>query len=127
MKRLVDLGQLEKAQHEELSQLLKNSNIITHESESTFFDFGAIWVRDEDFGQAKEILRKEATSFSARARETWERQWQSRYGGSYLRWFGERLAQRPIRTSLQLLLLLALIWLFVWYPLMYVLRSAISE
>ena len=88
-------------------------------------DYGAIWVRDEDFPRAVAILRKEAVSFAARARKRWDRQWQTEYEDSYVRWFAHKLFRSPVGTVVQVLLLAALVGVFVVYPLLYVLRRAI--
>ena len=125
MRRLTDLRHLEKKQYDELTSLLQAARIAVHETTTNFMGYGAIWVRDEDFPRAVAILRTEAVSFAARARKRWDRQWQTEYKSSHVRWFAHKLFRSPVGTVVQVLLLAALVGVFVVYPLLYVLRRAI--
>ena len=125
MRRLVDLRHLETKQYEELTSLLQDAGISVNETISNFMDYGAIWVRDEDFPRAVAILRKESASFAARARKTWERQWQTEHKGSYVRWFAHKLFRSPLGTLIRVVLLASLIGIFIVFPVLYALRRAI--
>jgi len=57
MKRLVDTHHLADEQYKELLFLLQQARIHVHETHTHLLSFGALWVMDEDFGRAREILR----------------------------------------------------------------------
>lgn len=122
MKRLVGLGQLEAGQLEELRELLKARGIEFSETPPSLISFGSLWVPDEDFARAKELLEQESTTFAARARETWEQEWRGVHQGSYLRWLFARLRANPGEMLLALLLFAFFVGLFGVYPLAYLLR-----
>jgi hypothetical protein len=122
MKRLVGLSQLEDKQHEELLELLRSHGIEHRETPPSLLSFGAIWVRNEDFALARELLRQESAAFAAQARELWQREWHEQYRGSYGRWFLARLRTNPAEFLLALLLLGFFLWLAFVYPLVYLAR-----
>jgi transposase len=123
MKRLVDTGNLEEEQYQELASLLQRENIFVHETRTHLFDFGAFWVRDEDFARAQEILRAESADYAARARESWERQWRLEYRSSALRWFLHRLFHNPAGVAARVVLLALALGAFVIYPLWVIVES----
>ena len=125
MKRLVDLSDLANGQYKELIHLLGVERISVHETKSHFMDYAAIWVSDDDFPRAREMLRKEALAFSVRARAKWERQWHVEHKGSTVRWFAHRLFRSPAGTITRVLLLVVMVGLFVFYPLWHVVRATI--
>ena len=88
-------------------------------------DYGALWVRDEDFLRAREILRTESALYAARARAKWERQWRTEYKNSTLRWFAYRSFRSPAGTIVRVFLLTLMVSAFVVYPLWHVVRKAI--
>ena len=102
--------------------LLTSAGIPVHETPTHLFSFGALWVPDESFGQAREILRSQSKAYVARAREDWEREWQLQHQGSALRWFACRLFSNPGEILLRGLLLAVAVGAFVAYPIWYVLR-----
>jgi hypothetical protein len=120
MKRLVDIGRLEEDQFDELLVLLNNAGIRHHETQTHLFSFGAIWVLEEDFPRATEILRTESKAYAARAREEWEREWQNEYRGSFTRWFIHRLWRSPTGMLGRVILLALAVWFFALYPLWHV-------
>jgi hypothetical protein len=122
VKRLVDTRYLEDAQYDELMSLLREAGIPVHETRTHLFSFGALWVPDESFDRAREILRNESTAFAARAREAWEREWELQHRGSMLRWFAYRLLSDPLEMLLRVLLLALAIGAFVLYPIWIMLR-----
>jgi hypothetical protein len=122
MKRLVGLSQLEAKQHEELLELLRSHDIEHRETPPSLLSFGSIWVREEDFVRARELLRQESAAFAAQARELWQREWREQYRGSYGRWFLARLRTNPAEFLLALLLLAFFLWLALVYPLVYLAR-----
>ena len=122
MKRLVDARHLAEEQHEELRSLLEQARIPVHETPTRLFAFGALWVPEEDFGRAQEILRAESKAYAASARETWEREWELQHGGSALRWLAYRVLSDPLEMLLRLLLLALAAGAFVGFPLWVVLR-----
>ena len=125
MRRLVDTGHLAGSQYNELVSLLRQERIRFHETQTHFMDNGAIWVQDEDFPRATEVLRTESTVYGARARSKWEREWQTEYKSSSIRWFAHRLFRSPVGTIVQVLLLVLMVAAFVLYPLWHVVRAAI--
>jgi len=122
VKRLVDTHHLADPQYEELTTLLRQAGIHVHETHTHLLSFGALWVRDEDFSRAREILRTESTAYATRARAAWEREWEIQHRGSRLRWFAYRLLSDPGEVLLRVLLLALTAGAFVLYPIWYVLR-----
>ena len=125
MKRLVDTGDLAEDQCRELASLLRQERISVRETHTHFMDYGALWVRDEDFLRAREILRTESALYAARARAKWERQWRTEYKNSTLRWFAYRSFRSPAGTIVRVFLLTLMVSAFVVYPLWHVVRKAI--
>jgi hypothetical protein len=123
LKRLVDTGRLAEEQYVELTGLLRKAGIQFHETQTHLFSFGALWVLDEDFPRATEILRTESQAYAARAREEWEREWQMEYRGSFLRWFIHRLWRSPSGMLARIVLLALALWVFVLWPLSYVVKG----
>jgi hypothetical protein len=122
VKRLVDTRHLEAEQYDELQSLLRQASIPVHETHTHLFSFGALWVPDESFDRAREILRNESAAFAARAREEWEREWALQHRGSALRWFAYRLLSDPMEVLLRVLLLALAVGAFLLYPLWIILR-----
>jgi len=122
VKRLVDTRYLEDEQYDEVMALLRRAGIPAHETHTHLFSFGALWVPDEDFVRAREILSGQAHAFAVRAREQWEREWQIEHRGSGLRWFAHRLFHNPAGTLLRVLLLALAVGAFVLYPIWFSLR-----
>jgi len=102
--------------------LLKSAGIPVHETPTHLFSFGALWVPDESFGQARDILRTQSKAYAVRAREEWEREWELQHRGSALRWFAYRLVSNPGEVLMRVLLLALAVGAFVGYPIWYVLR-----
>jgi hypothetical protein len=122
VKRLVDTRYLAEEQHKELTSLLRDARIHVHETHTHLLSFGALWVMDQDFDRAREILRTESKAYAARAREDWEREWQLQHRGSALRWFAYRLLSDPLEVLLRALLLALAVGAFLLYPLWVILR-----
>jgi len=122
VKRLVGLAQLESDQLAELRALLDSHGIRFSETPPTLLGFGSIWVEDEDFPRARELLRQESATFAAQARAQWEQEWREIHKGSHARWILGRLIQRPGEFFLALLLLAFFLGLLVVYPLLYLAR-----
>jgi len=122
MKRLVDTRYLAEEQYDELMALLRAADIPVHETPTHLFAFGALWVPDEEFGRARDILRTQSRAYAARAREEWEREWELQHGGSALRWFAYRLQSDPGAVLLRVLLLATAVGAFLIYPIWYALR-----
>jgi hypothetical protein len=122
MKRLVDTRYLAEAQYEELMSLLRAAGIPVHQTPTHLFSFGALWVPDEHFERARELLSGQASAFAARAREQWQREWEVEHRGSGLRWFAHRLFHNPAGMLLRVLLLALAVGAFVLYPIWYSLR-----
>jgi hypothetical protein len=116
MKRLVDLRDLEPGQYKELTHMLRREGIFLHETTTNFMAYGAIWVRDDDFPRAIELLRGESASYAARARAKWEREWRIEYKSSYARWLAQKFFHSPLGMIAQIVLLLLVLWLFVLLP-----------
>ena len=122
MKRLVDTRHLADEQYGELMTLLRQAGVHAHETHTHLFSFGALWVMDEDFERARQILRDESKAYAARAREEWEREWELQHRGSALRWFAYRLLSDPLEVLLRVLALALVVGAFVLYPIWYILR-----
>jgi hypothetical protein len=88
-------------------------------------DNGAIWVQDDDFPRATEVLRTESTVYAVRARSKWEREWKTEYTGSFVRWFAHRLFRSPVGTIIRVVVLVLMVIAFILYPLWHVVRAAI--
>jgi hypothetical protein len=125
MKRLVDTGDLAQDQYKELASLLRQERISVHETHTHFMDYGALWVKDEDFARAREILQTESAVYAIRTRSRWERQWRTEHKSSALRWFTHRLFRSPAGTIARVLFLVLMVGVFVVYPLWHVVRRAI--
>ena len=125
MRRLVDTGHLAEPQYNELVSLLRQERIRFHETQTHFMDNGAIWIQDEDFRRAKDVLRTESTVYAVRAKSKWEREWKTEYKSSFVRWFAHRLFRSPLGTIVQLVFLILMVGVFVLYPLWHVVRAAI--
>jgi hypothetical protein len=122
MKRLVDTRYLADQQYDEVMSLLREARIHVHETRTHLLSFGALWVLDEDFERAREILRTESKAYAARAREDWEREWALQHRGSALRWFAYRLLSDPMEVLLRALLLALAVGALLIYPLWVILR-----
>jgi hypothetical protein len=125
MKRLVDSAQLDEPQYKELVSLLRQERIPFHETQTHFMDNGAIWVAEEHFSRATDVLRTESAVYGARAKAKWERQWRTEYKSSFVRWFTHKLFRSPVGTVVRLVLLILMLAAFVVYPLWHVARAAI--
>jgi hypothetical protein len=123
VKRLVGLAQLELEQLEELRALLNSHGIGFSETPPTLLSSGAIWVEEEDFLRARELLRQESAAVSARARAQWDQEWREVHKGSHGRWFLARLLHHPAEFLLALALLIFFVGLLVFYPLYYLARG----
>jgi hypothetical protein len=122
MKRLVHTHHLADEQYDELTALLRQAGIHVHETHTHLLSFGALWVPDEEFERARDILRSESAAFAAQARATWEREWELQHRGSALRWFAYRLLSDPGPVLWRLLLLALTFGAFVVYPVWIILR-----
>lgn len=123
MKRLVDHRYLAEAQHAELLALLDKAGVPFHETPTHLFSFGAVWVMDEDFERARDILRAQSGAYAARAREDWEREWAQEHRGSALRWYANQVALDPAGAIGRTVLLVLAVAVFVVWPLWYVVRG----
>ena len=123
MKRLVEHRFLTEEQHAELLALLRKADVPFHETPTHLLSFGAIWVLEEDFGRAREILREESAAYAARAKEEWEREWTVEHRGSALRWYARQVALDPAGTLGRTVLLVLAFAAFVLWPLWYVVRG----
>ncbi|HSD61396.1 MAG TPA: DUF6164 family protein, partial [Burkholderiales bacterium] len=102
--------------------LLNTHGIEYSETPPSLISFGSVWVRDEDFQRAKELLAQESAAFAARARDAWGREWRELHRASYARWLVARLRTQPGEMLLALLLLAFFVGLLVVYPLAYLLQ-----
>ena len=118
MKRLVGLP-LEEGQEDDILRMLDEARIAYRvtRSLSILIGGGAIWVPDEDYPRARELLEREAQAFAAAARAQWRSEWRTEHQGSYLLWLWNRFRQTPPSTLLKALALLGLLALMLLYPL----------
>ena len=123
MKHLVKLADLEPRQHEEVVTLLRRHGIAFRETPAGVLWGGAIEVAEDLFPKAQAILREEACEFAARARAQWEEEWRTEHRGSGAQWFINQLYRRPGGTIVRLVLLVAMVSIFVVYPVWYVIRG----
>lgn len=122
MKRLVGLP-LEEGQEDDILRMLDEARIsyrITR-SFSIFIGGGAIWVPDEDYPRARELLEREAQAFAASARAKWRAEWRTEHRGSYLLWLWNRFRRTPPSTLLKVIVLIGILGLMLFYPLALVL------
>lgn len=122
MKRLVGLP-LEEGQEDDILRMLDEARIsyrITR-SFSILIGGGAIWVPDEDYPRARELLEHEAQAFAASARAKWRAEWRTEHQGSYLLWLWNRLRRTPPSTLLKAIVLIGLLGMMLLYPLALVL------
>lgn len=122
MKRLVSLP-LDPRQEEELLRLLNEAGIDYKETRTParFIAGDAIWVADEDYPRAREILEREARRFAEAARARWNAEWEKEHGRSYARWLWHRARATSPEAWFKALLLIALVALMLLYPLALVL------
>ena len=123
MRPLVKLADLAPRQQDEVLALLRKHGVYFKEIPSGMFDVGFIMVADKDFAKAKAILREESREFAKEAREQWEQDWRTQYGGSWLKWFLHGLWRNPGGTLIRIVALVLMVGIFVVYPVWYVLRS----
>ena len=118
MKRLVGLP-LDARQEEEIVALLDQAGIDYRVTRTPAALVGgdAIWVPDEDYPRARQLLDEEARAFAEAARREWNAAWQAEHQGSYARWLWNRLRRTPPETLLRALLLIAVLALMLFYPL----------
>ena len=118
MKRLIPLP-LDPEQHEEIVRLLQEAQIEYREisAPSRLLSSDAMWVAEDDYPRAHELVQKQSKAFAARRRDQWQAEWTSEHAQSYARWLYSRLRMRPAETLLKLAALLALIGLLLIYPL----------
>lgn len=118
MKRLVALP-LESEQEREILRLLDEAGIAHREtrSKSRLFGSDAIWVSEQDYLRAKEIVDKEAADYAAAARAQWQVEWRREHGGSYARWLWHRLRRATMEDFVRALFLIALVSVMLLYPL----------
>jgi hypothetical protein len=118
MKRLVALP-LESEQEREILRLLDEAGIAHKETraKSKLFGSDAIWVSEQDYQRAKQIVDKESAQYAAAARAQWQVQWRREHGGSYARWLCSRLRRATPEDVVRALFLVALLGLMLLYPL----------
>lgn len=118
MKRLASLP-LPPEQEGEILRLLDEAGIAHKETraKSRLFGSDAIWVSEQDYPRAKEIVDQEATEYAAAAREAWQAEWRREHGGSYARWLWHRLRRATLEDVVRALVLIALVALMLLYPL----------
>lgn len=118
MKRLVALP-LEPEQEREILRLLDEAGIAHKEtrSKSRLFGSDAIWVSEQDYLRAREIVDKEAAQYAAAARAEWNAEWRREHGGSYARWLWSRLRRTTPEALVRALVLILLVGLMLFYPL----------
>lgn len=106
-------------QEREILRRLDEAGIAHRESRSKSRLFGgdAIWVGDEDYPRAREILERQAAEYAASARAERNAEWRREHGGSYARWLWHRLRHASADDLLRALLLLVLVGLMLLYPL----------
>lgn len=121
MKRLVPLP-LDPEQHEDLARVLDEARIDWREvkSPSRLFSSDAIWVADEDFVRARELLRQQSEAFAAKRRSEWQAEWTSEHAESYARWLWRRMRENPAGLLLKLAALIVLAGLLLLFPMMFV-------
>ena len=117
MKRLVALP-LEAEQEREILRLLDEAGIAHKETraKSRLFGSDAIWVSEQDYLRAKQIVDKESAEYAAAARAQWQAEWRREHGGSYARWFWSRLRRATPEDVVRALFLVALLSLMLLYP-----------
>ncbi|MDH4174702.1 MAG: hypothetical protein OEW90_13415 [Betaproteobacteria bacterium] len=122
MKRLVGLP-LEEGQEDDILQMLDEARITYRvtRSFSIFAGGGAIWVPDEDYPRARELLEREAQAFAASARAKWRAEWRTEHQGSYPLWLWNRFRRTSPSTLLKAIVLIGLLGLMLFYPLALVL------
>ena len=118
MKRLVALP-LEPEQEREILCLLDEAGIAHKEtrSRSRLFGSDAIWVSEQDYLRAREIVDSEAAEYAAAARAEWNAEWRREHGGSYARWLWNRLRRTTPEALVRALVLILLVGLMLLYPL----------
>jgi hypothetical protein len=118
MKRLVALP-LEPEQEREILRLLDEAGIAHKEtrSRSRLFGSDAIWVSEQDYLRAREIVDSEAAEYAAAARAEWNAEWRREHGGSYARWLWNRLRRTTPEALVRALVLILLVGLMLLYPL----------
>lgn len=118
MKRLVALP-LESEQEREILRLLDEAGIAHKETraKSKLFGSDAIWVSEQDYLRAKQIVDKESAEYAAAARAQWQVEWRREHGGSYARWLWSRLRRATMEDFMRALFLVALLGLMLLYPL----------
>lgn len=107
-------------EHQDLIGLLLASGIRYQERQSTFFMPATVWVNEDDHAKALEIALSVAARHAKQTKAEWTRQWNERYRGSYLRWLIANF-HKPANL-LRLVLLVAMVGVFVIYPLLYIAR-----
>ena len=120
MKRLLVLRDAE--QEMAIRQLMASHRIEVSESEVNFLDEASLWVRDEDYPRATELLEDQVTSDARERRLESKREWTEHWGGSYVRWFLRAMTAHPQRIF-RLILLILIVWLVALSPLWTALRS----
>jgi hypothetical protein len=118
MKRLVALP-LEAEQEREILRLLDEAGIAHRQTraKSKLFGSDAIWVSEQDYLRAKQIVDKESAEYAAAARAQWQAQWRREHGGSAARWLWSRLRRATPEDVVRALFLVALLGLMLLYPL----------
>lgn len=118
MKRLASLP-LPPEQEREILRLLDEAGIAHKETraKSRLFGSDAIWVAEQDYLRAKEIVDKEAAQYAAAARAQWRDEWHREHGGSYARWLWNRLRRTTPEALVRALVLILLVGLMLFYPL----------
>lgn len=124
MRQLVELVRLSHHERRELIELLTASEIAHTETATNFLARGAIWVDESQLGKASEILEtlaKRSAVLAQERRKDWNVEWDAKWGGSHFRWLVNQV-KSPARVF-RLALLAIMLWLFVWYPIYFVLKS----
>jgi hypothetical protein len=122
MKRLVGLP-LEQGQEDDILRMLDEARIAYRvtRSFSIFIGGGAVWVPDEDYPRAHELLEREAQAFAVSARANWRAEWRSEHQGSYRLWLWNRFRRTSPSTLLKAIALIGILALLLFYPLALVL------
>lgn len=117
MKKLLNLANVTDEQRARYRALLESSGIAYNETPASLISWGDLWVIDDaDYARAKALVDADTAVIATAARTAHEREYQERFGGSYVRWFVGRIREEPGRV-LQILALIVVLWfgLFYWF------------
>ncbi|MFN0317220.1 MAG: hypothetical protein ACKVQA_19540 [Burkholderiales bacterium] len=122
MKRLLILTNYK--QEAAIKELMISHGIEVSESESSFLDQTSLWVKDEDYPKARELVEARVALDGIEAHRKFTDERKEQWGGSNWRWFFAAIKKKPLLLIFKIILLITLLWIFLLVPIWTIFRGS---